>query len=138
MATSEESHPTIKIKNRVSTQSGSQATGNNDAGSIGSRGGASWAQPPTHTAERMLAAAGAYPTVGGFDDVVDELRRMSEAGLDGIAIGLVNYIGDMPAPRDEILPRIERLGLRGRGSGNRRISPRRGRARERAGAMLRD
>ena len=38
---------------------------------------------------------------------------MSEAGLDGIAIGLVNYIEDMPALRGEILPRMERLGLRG-------------------------
>ena len=65
----------------------------------------------------MLAAAGTYPIVGGYDDVVDEFRRMSEAGLDGIAIGLVNYIGDMPALRDEILPRLERLGLRGSGSG---------------------
>ena len=39
---------------------------------------------------------------------------MSEAGLDGAAIGLVNYIDDMPALRDEILPRLEGLGLRER------------------------
>ena len=85
---------------------------------IRTRGGASSAQLPTHTAERMLAATGTYPIVGGYDDVVGEFRRMSEAGLDGIAIGLVNYIDDMPALRDEILPRLERLGLRGRISGN--------------------
>ena len=85
---------------------------------IRTRGQASSAQLPTHTAERMLAATGTYPIVGGYDDVVGEFRRMSEAGLDGIAIGLVNYIDDMPALRDEILPRLERLGLRGRISEN--------------------
>ena len=81
---------------------------------IRTKGGATSAQLPTHTAERMLAAAGTYPIVGGYDDVVDEFRRMSEAGLDGMAIGLVNYIDDMPVLRDEILPRLARLGLRER------------------------
>ncbi|MEK9644667.1 MAG: LLM class flavin-dependent oxidoreductase [Alphaproteobacteria bacterium] len=75
-------------------------------------GDASSAQLPTHTAERMLAAAGTYPFVGGYDEVADMFRRLSEGGMDGIAIGLVNYIDDMPALRDEILPRLERLGLR--------------------------
>ena len=60
----------------------------------------------------MLAAAGTYPFVGGYDEVADMFRRLSEGGMDGIAIGLVNYIDDMPALRDEILPRLERLGLR--------------------------
>ena len=32
--------------------------------------------------------------------------------LIGIAIGLVNYISDFPVLLDEILPRLERLGLR--------------------------
>jgi len=79
---------------------------------IRKKGGASSAELPTHTAERMLAATGTYPIVGGYDDVVEEFRRMSDAGLDGIAIGLVNYIDDMPMLRDEIIPRMERAGLR--------------------------
>ena len=79
---------------------------------IRTKGGASSSKLPTHTAERMLAAAGTYPIVGGYDEVVDEFRRMAEAGLDGIAIGLVNYIDDFPALRDEILPRMEYAGLR--------------------------
>ena len=37
---------------------------------------------------------------------------MSDAGLTGMAIGLVNYIKDFPALRDEVLPRMARLGLR--------------------------
>lgn len=80
--------------------------------SIRKKGVASSAELPTHTAERMLAATGTYPIVGGYDDVVEKFRRMSDAGLDGIAIGLVNYINDMPMLRDEIIPRMERAGLR--------------------------
>lgn len=80
--------------------------------SIRKKGGASSAELPTHTAERMLAATGTYPILGGYDDVVEEFKRMSDAGLDGIAIGLVNYIDDMPMLRDEIIPRMERAGLR--------------------------
>ncbi|MEC7489835.1 MAG: LLM class flavin-dependent oxidoreductase [Pseudomonadota bacterium] len=79
---------------------------------IRSKGGASSSTLSTHTAERMLAATGTYPFVGGYDEVVDEFRRMSQAGLNGVAIGLVNYIDDLPQLRDEVLPRLVRLGLR--------------------------
>jgi len=44
-------------------------------------------------------------------------QRLHEAGLNGIAIGMVNYIDEFPMLRDEILPRMERLGLR-RPAGN--------------------
>lgn len=79
---------------------------------IRQRGGASSAQLPTHTAERMLSSAGTYPIVGGYDEVVEVFRQISEAGIDGMAIGLVDYIDEMPMLRDEILPRLEHLGLR--------------------------
>jgi alkanesulfonate monooxygenase SsuD/methylene tetrahydromethanopterin reductase-like flavin-dependent oxidoreductase (luciferase family) len=62
--------------------------------------------------ERLISGVGTYPMVGSYDEVADEFRRMSECGLDGMAIGLVNYITDFPTLRDEILPRLERLGLR--------------------------
>jgi dimethylsulfone monooxygenase len=32
--------------------------------------------------------------------------------MDGMAIGLVDYINDFPALRDEVLPRMQHLGLR--------------------------
>jgi len=66
----------------------------------------------TTLTERMISGVGTYPIVGSYDDVVEQYRKMSECGVDGIAIGLVNYITDFPVLRDEILPRIERLGLR--------------------------
>ena len=37
---------------------------------------------------------------------------MSDAGLDDMAVGLVNYLDDLPFVRDEILPCMARLGLR--------------------------
>jgi FMNH2-dependent dimethyl sulfone monooxygenase len=76
-----------------------------------SKGGAS-SKLPTHTKERMIFASGTYPFVGSYDDVVEEFRQMAEAGMDGVALGMVNYIDDLPAVRDEVLPRMERLGLR--------------------------
>ena len=62
--------------------------------------------------ERLIGGVGTYPLVGSYDDVADEFLRMSDCGIDGLAFGLVNYIDDFPAVRNEILPRLERLGLR--------------------------
>ena len=66
----------------------------------------------TTLTERMISGVGTYPVIGSYDGVVEQYRKMSECGVDGIAIGLVNYITDFPVLRDEILPRMERLGLR--------------------------
>jgi len=62
--------------------------------------------------ERHMAGIGSFPLVGSYDEVCAKLKRLSDAGLDGMAIGLVNYIDEFPTLRDEILPRLERLGLR--------------------------
>jgi alkanesulfonate monooxygenase SsuD/methylene tetrahydromethanopterin reductase-like flavin-dependent oxidoreductase (luciferase family) len=63
--------------------------------------------------ERMISGVGTFPVVGSYDEVAEAFKFMCDCGLDGMAIGLVNYIDDMPAVRDEVLPRMERLGLRG-------------------------
>ena len=41
-----------------------------------------------------------------------EPRQIAAAGFNGIAISFVNYIDELPYFRDEVLPRLERLGLR--------------------------
>jgi dimethylsulfone monooxygenase len=64
--------------------------------------------------ERLISGLGTYPVIGSYDDAAERFARMSAAGLDGMAIGLVNYVDDFPALRDEVLPRMERLGLRSR------------------------
>jgi dimethylsulfone monooxygenase len=62
--------------------------------------------------ERLISGLGTYPVVGSYDDAAEAFKWMSDAGLTGMAIGLVNYIKDFPALRDEVLPRMARLGLR--------------------------
>jgi FMNH2-dependent dimethyl sulfone monooxygenase len=62
--------------------------------------------------ERLISGVGTYPVIGSYDDAAESFKRMSDAGLDGAALGLVNYISDFPALRDEVLPRMQRLGLR--------------------------
>jgi dimethylsulfone monooxygenase len=64
--------------------------------------------------ERLISGLGTFPIVGSYDDAAEAFKWMSDAGLTGMAIGLVNYIKDFPALRDEVLPRMERLGLRDR------------------------
>jgi FMNH2-dependent dimethyl sulfone monooxygenase len=62
--------------------------------------------------ERFLSGTGTFPVVGSPDNVVKKFTELSDAGLDGMAIGLVNYIDDFPLLRDEVLPRMQRAGLR--------------------------
>ena len=40
------------------------------------------------------------------------MKRLSDAGLDGMALASVNYVQEMPVIRERMLPRLERLGLR--------------------------
>ncbi|WP_236792195.1 LLM class flavin-dependent oxidoreductase [Amycolatopsis sp. GM8] len=61
---------------------------------------------------RFIAGSGTWPVVGSYDDVVETYSRFSAAGLQGVAVGLINYIDEFPHLRDEVLPRMERAGLR--------------------------
>jgi alkanesulfonate monooxygenase SsuD/methylene tetrahydromethanopterin reductase-like flavin-dependent oxidoreductase (luciferase family) len=70
--------------------------------------------------ERVIGGGATFPVIGSYDEVAEKFLRMSEAGLDGMALILVNYVREMPALRDEVLPRLERLKLRaGRGGSGR-------------------
>lgn len=60
---------------------------------------------------RLISGAG-FPCVGSYDDAVATFQRLSSAGLDGLALGMINYVNDFPHIRDELLPRMERAGLR--------------------------
>jgi FMNH2-dependent dimethyl sulfone monooxygenase len=55
---------------------------------------------------------GGLPLVGDPDHVAAQLADLSKAGLTGIAISLVNYIDELPYFCDEVMPRLERMGLR--------------------------
>ena len=62
--------------------------------------------------ERFISGGGTFPVIGSYDEVAARFKQLSDAGLDGMAIALVNYVRELPVIRDEILPRLERLGLR--------------------------
>jgi alkanesulfonate monooxygenase SsuD/methylene tetrahydromethanopterin reductase-like flavin-dependent oxidoreductase (luciferase family) len=55
---------------------------------------------------------GGLPVVGDPDHVANALADLSKAGLTGIAVSLVNYVDELPFFCAEVLPRLERMGLR--------------------------
>ena len=57
-------------------------------------------------------ALGGYPFVGTPDKVADELALLSRGGVRGIAVSFVNFLDELPYFRDEVLPRLARMGLR--------------------------
>ena len=65
--------------------------------------------------KRVFFAAnsiGGYPFVGTPDRIADDLAFVSRAGVRGIAVSFVNYLAELPYFRDEVLPRLARMGLR--------------------------
>jgi alkanesulfonate monooxygenase SsuD/methylene tetrahydromethanopterin reductase-like flavin-dependent oxidoreductase (luciferase family) len=62
--------------------------------------------------QRFAAGHGTYPLVGDADHIAAELHRMVQVGFAGTAMGFVNYLDEFPAFAAEVLPRLERLGLR--------------------------
>lgn len=55
---------------------------------------------------------GGLPVVGDPDAVAQQLANLSKAGLRGIGVSFVNYIDELPFFCAEVLPRLERMGLR--------------------------
>jgi alkanesulfonate monooxygenase SsuD/methylene tetrahydromethanopterin reductase-like flavin-dependent oxidoreductase (luciferase family) len=55
---------------------------------------------------------GGLPLVGDPDSVARQMAQLAAAGLTGIAVSFVNYLGELPYFCAEILPRLARLGLR--------------------------
>ena len=71
--------------------------------------------PPEHYQqyrERFASGHGTYPIIGSPDEVADEFERIHASGFAAVALGFVNYLDELPYFRDEVLPRLERLGLR--------------------------
>ena len=71
---------------------------------------------PPEIRERIRAGyargMGGLPLPGTPDSIAASLAQIARAGLNGIAISFVNYTDELPFFRDEVLPRLERLGLR--------------------------
>ena len=75
-------------------------------------------KPGTTEAQRRMfrlragAANGGFPIVGDPDDVARTMQQLSDIGLSALAMGFTNYLQHLPYFRDEVLPRLERLGVR--------------------------
>jgi alkanesulfonate monooxygenase SsuD/methylene tetrahydromethanopterin reductase-like flavin-dependent oxidoreductase (luciferase family) len=61
-----------------------------------------------HTAHGLSG----LPVIGDPDTVAGELARLSAAGVTGIALSMTNYTNELPFFCAEVLPRLERMGLR--------------------------
>jgi dimethylsulfone monooxygenase len=55
---------------------------------------------------------GGVPIVGDPDGIAAQLADLSRAGLRGLGVSFVNYLDELPLFRDEVLPRLTRMGLR--------------------------
>jgi alkanesulfonate monooxygenase SsuD/methylene tetrahydromethanopterin reductase-like flavin-dependent oxidoreductase (luciferase family) len=61
---------------------------------------------------RYAAGHGGYGLVGDPERIANELAKIAAAGVEGICFSFVNYVDEFPFFRDEVLPRLERMGLR--------------------------
>jgi alkanesulfonate monooxygenase SsuD/methylene tetrahydromethanopterin reductase-like flavin-dependent oxidoreductase (luciferase family) len=61
---------------------------------------------------RFAAGHGCYPLIGSADDVAAALAELAAAGFAGTTIAFVDYAAEFPFFAAEVLPRLERLGLR--------------------------
>jgi alkanesulfonate monooxygenase SsuD/methylene tetrahydromethanopterin reductase-like flavin-dependent oxidoreductase (luciferase family) len=61
---------------------------------------------------QLIARWGGYPLVGTSEQIVDELQKLSRAGLDGCLLSWVNYQLELRQWIDEVLPLMEQAGLR--------------------------
>jgi dimethylsulfone monooxygenase len=61
---------------------------------------------------RYGAGYGGLLAVGDPDAVAGEFAKLAEAGFDGFCFSLVAYNDELPYFAQEVLPRLERMGLR--------------------------
>ncbi len=76
-----------------------------------------WDQPSPEVARwraEVGRGMGSLPLIGSPDDIAEILAGVSAAGVNGVALSLVNDVDEFPYLQAEVLPRLERLGLRKR------------------------
>ena len=61
---------------------------------------------------RFAAGHGTYPLVGDPDHIASELAKVPNAGFTGCTLSFVDYAKEFPYFRDEVIPRLEKMGLR--------------------------
>jgi dimethylsulfone monooxygenase len=66
---------------------------------------------PAYRAQRRRAIR-QFPFIGDPDHVARLFQTLSEIGFDGIGMTIVNYLDELPYLRAEVVPRLEKAGLR--------------------------
>jgi dimethylsulfone monooxygenase len=66
---------------------------------------------PAYRAQRQRAIR-QFPFIGDPDHVAGLFQTLSEIGFDGIGMTIVNYLDELPYLRAEVVPRLEKAGLR--------------------------
>jgi alkanesulfonate monooxygenase SsuD/methylene tetrahydromethanopterin reductase-like flavin-dependent oxidoreductase (luciferase family) len=61
---------------------------------------------------RLMTGYGSYPLVGTPSQIVDEFLKLSNDGIDGLALSWVNYAQELPQFIAEVLPLMRQAGLR--------------------------
>ena len=61
----------------------------------------------------VIAIAGSVvPACLMLNNFLKKFEQMHNAGLSGIAFSLVHYVDELPLIASEVIPRLEKLGLR--------------------------
>jgi alkanesulfonate monooxygenase SsuD/methylene tetrahydromethanopterin reductase-like flavin-dependent oxidoreductase (luciferase family) len=63
-------------------------------------------------ARPVLGYGGSYSVRGTPDQVAGEIKRLHDAGFSGIGLCFVNYLDELPYFAQEVIPRLERMGIR--------------------------
>ena len=61
---------------------------------------------------QFAAGHGVYPLIGDPDTVAERSAEIAHAGFAGASLAFVNYLDELPYFAEEVLPRLERKGLR--------------------------
>lgn len=61
---------------------------------------------------RFAGGHGACPLIGSPDEVAAEIKRFHNAGFGGMTLSFVDYVGELEYFAQEVIPRLESLGVR--------------------------
>lgn len=62
--------------------------------------------------ERFVAGWGGWPVVGNPEQVTEKLQELSDIGMDGMAMGFLDYYDEMAHFGETVMPLLKQAGLR--------------------------
>lgn len=62
--------------------------------------------------KHLANGMGGLPIIGDPDQVAEQIANLSKGGMRGAGLSFINYNAELPFFCDEVLPRLERMGLR--------------------------